>query len=382
MFYVFALKFYQNLLDLPPKGFIVMKNGLLPLVAFIILSIGLNACFAQSCSPYMPGPCDCSTGCGTGYFLPDYSCGSDYVEYFEMCIEVPCFYGRADAVLWNLGASNRALVEGGTGETAFTAKDFSRSGIGSPRILLGHNITPMLGIEGQYNGFQEWQSTKTLAGGYDFSLPGALGKVGTGWGEDFAASSQMTMFSETNFHSAELNLVRRTRYPSLVWLGGFRYFNFEENFDLRSTPWANVGYYQQYSDYTARTTNNLYGGQLGAKWDYLFTECFGLQAVGKVGVHTNNTKQRSWIYESLSDAVYQPVSMSGTKTSFSSEVNLGGYFKVTPNVSIVGGYNLMWIGDIARAADQLDFNYPPRNGQIATDTLFMHGANVGLEWSF
>ena len=43
----------------------------------------------------------------------------------------------------------------------------------------------------------------------------------------------------------------------------------------------------------------------------------------------------------------------------------------------------MWISDIARGTDQLDFGFLADSGKhIATDTLFMHGANVGIEWQF
>ena len=43
----------------------------------------------------------------------------------------------------------------------------------------------------------------------------------------------------------------------------------------------------------------------------------------------------------------------------------------------------MWISDIARGADQLDFGFLADSGKhIATDTLVMYGANVGIEWQF
>ncbi|MCL2306188.1 MAG: hypothetical protein FWC43_12665 [Planctomycetaceae bacterium] len=269
-------------------------------------------------------------------------------------------------------------------ETAFAADDFSRQTNGSFRILIGKNLNACTAIEGQYNGFRDRQSSRTLTGAHDLSLPGALGMIDQGWGADFAHSSQMAVFSEMDFHSAELNLVRRSRCPSFVWLAGFRYFNFEEDFGLRSTPF--IGAPHWYSDYAARTTNNLYGGQCGAKWDKLVTDRFGLQAVGKFGVYGNNAAQRSWIYEENPPApgdVYRFADVKKTVTSLSGELNLGGYFKVAPNVSIVGGYNLMWIGDVARAADQLDFSYLASSGQhVVTDTLFMHGASVGVEWNF
>ncbi|MCL2304217.1 MAG: BBP7 family outer membrane beta-barrel protein [Planctomycetaceae bacterium] len=364
-----------------------MKKGLLPLIVFVLLSV---YSYAQNCAPCGPAPCNCSS-CDNSR---DYSCGNECDACFQPCIYVPCFYGRADAVLWNIGANNRTLVERlnprtGNSDPAFDANDFGRSG-GSPRILLGMNLTSLLGVEGQYNGFQNWQSTKTLTGAHDLRLPGALGEVTGGWGEDFFGSDRMTLFSETSFHSAELNLVRRTRYPSLVWLAGFRYFNFEENFDLMSAPFANQGSYQ-FSNYAAATTNNLYGGQLGAKWDRLITDRFGLQAVGKTGVYSNEARQKSYICEgprydgNSSLNVPQSDDVKKTYTSLSGEVNLGGYFKVTRNVSIVGGYNFLWIGDVARAADQLDFDRLPlvgRNRTVTTDTLFLHGASVGVEWNF
>jgi hypothetical protein len=74
--------------------------------------------------------------------------------------------------------------------------------------------------------------------------------------------------------------------------------------------------------------------------------------------------------------------MQKDKVSFVSELNLGGYYKITESLSLFGGYNVMWL-DVARAADQLDFTFQADSCQfVATRQQLMHGANAGLSWNY
>ena len=336
------------------------------------LAVGTNLNAQQSCSPCAPVPNACgpveSPICGE----PCYSC--------ENFVQVPCFYGKLESVFWSLEGNDRSLImrdARGQDQTAFTSNSVDRYVNGTPRVLLGLNLTGTIGIEGQYNGFHHWRNTATLHGDQDLFLPGPLGTAAN----DFFMADQMTVFSESDFHSAEFNVVKRTRSPHLVWLVGFRYFNIDEKFginsivDNRAPNWS--------SDFVASSGNNLYGAQIGAKWDRPIHDRFGLQAVGKAGLFSNSAKQSTWMGDDNNTYELRNASAAATKTAFAGELNLGGYIKISENVSITGGYNLLWIGDVARAADQLDFSYTTESGKkLATDTLFMHGANVGVEWNF
>jgi hypothetical protein len=291
-------------------------------------------------------------------------------------------YGQADAVFWTLGGSNRALIQRfdfrtGDTPTVFTADDL-RSTRATPRILLGLNLTPCFAVEGQYNGFSPWKSWRTFIGDGDLLTPGTAFQAGT---NDYFMADRMIVSAETIFHSAEINLVRKIKETHLSTLAGFRYINFDEKFGLNSTPNMQVPDYS--SDYLIHAKNDLYGGQLGLKWTQGLSERFGLNFVGKAGIYGNNARQATWLRDDNNTFEHRNVSMKKNSTAFVGELNLGGYFRITEGLSFIGGYNLMWVGDTARAADQLDFTFDANSSHfVATDTLFMHGANVGLAWNF
>jgi hypothetical protein len=197
--------------------------------------------------------------------------------------------------------------------------------------------------------------------------------------DDYFNANQMSIRNKTAFHSAELNLVRRVKDTNLSLLGGFRYIGFDETFNLQTTPDLRTP--TAFSNYIVDARNDLFGGQLGMKLDRSLTERLGMQFTGKAGVYGNTARQHTWLNNDGS--VVRNDTMQKNKTAFVGELNLGGYFRITESLSFVGGYNLMWVGDTARAADQLDFTYLANSSRlVTTDTLFMHGANVGVEWCF
>jgi hypothetical protein len=350
-----------------------LNFGIAFLLALVSVFVFNNHAHAQlssaACVPTcdVPTSCDTEIGCLTGCLS-----GGGYGNLG--------FYGRADAVFWTLGGSNRTLIqrfdfETGDDLTAFTADDL-RTTRGTPRILLGLQLTPVFAVEGQYNGFSPWKSSRTLIGDGDLYLPTPLG----GATNDFFMADRMTVRNETTFHSAELNFVRKIKQSRFSTMAGFRYINFDEKFGLNSTP--DLAAPNHSSNYLVNAKNDLYGGQLGLKWNSSITNRFGLDFVGKAGIYGNNARQTTWMGDEGNIEI-RNVSMKKNKTAFVGELNLGGYYKITEGLSFIGGYNLMWVGDTARAADQLDFTYTAESSHlVATDTLFMHGANVGLAWNF
>jgi len=368
--------FLQRILDMP--RLVRLKYATIFLVAICSLLFFHQNTFAQQpCLPNTPNcsvptTCDTEIGCQTG-------CSTSSCGLFGTGYDTLGLYGRADAVFWTLGGSDRALIQrfdsvNGGATTAFTANDFQTTRA-TPRILLGLQLTPVFAIEGQYNGFSPWKSTRTL--NTDLLLPGALGTVAN----DYLLADRMIVRSETSFHTAEFNFVRKIKQSNVSTLAGFRYINFDEKFGLNSTP--NLAVPNHSSDYLVHAKNDLYGGQLGLKWNPKITNRFGLDIVGKAGVYGNNASQRSWMGDDNNVTEHRNVSMKKNATAFVGELNFGGNYKITEGLSFIGGYNLLWVGDTARAADQLDFTYTATSSQfVATDTLFMHGANVGLAWNF
>ena len=76
------------------------------------------------------------------------------------------------------------------------------------------------------------------------------------------------------------------------------------------------------------------------------------------------------------------MSSSRGEAAFVGEMNLSALYRLTDVWNLRAGYNLMWIGDLALAPDQLDFNFAasPSGNQLHNGGgMFLHGVNVGLE---
>ena len=76
-------------------------------------------------------------------------------------------------------------------------------------------------------------------------------------------------------------------------------------------------------------------------------------------------------------------------TSFVAEFGVYGTYDITCNLSVRGGYQLMYLDGVALAADQVpntgDLDAAP--GTVAVNahggnSLFYHGLNAGLEYRF
>ena len=244
--------------------------------------------------------------------------------------------------------------------------------------MLGLQLTPIFAVEGQYNGFSPWKSSQTLVSNQLLWLPNPLG----GATDDYFQANRMIVRSETAFHAAEINFVRKIKQTNLSTLAGFRYINFDEKFGINSTPDLVLAPNHS-SDYLVHAKNDLFGGQLGLKWNPKITNRLNLDIVGKAGVYGNNARQTTWLGDDNNVTELRNVSEKKNAAAFVGELNFGGNYKITEGLALIGGYNLLWVGDTARAADQLDFTFDAKSSHfVATDTLFMHGANVGLAWNF
>lgn len=369
-------------------------------IAFLgsVFSFTSSIAEAQNCVPCSPSqweyidPCAATCAPQFGYDDPCYNYSGFGFGRFGIGgvgITPHVFYGRVESVFWKLDdADSRPLILQNVitptalvNQPIFSGDAIDYSVNGAPRVVLGLNITPFTAIEGQYTGFHHLRKNYFFEGPNGLSLPGDLGTT-----NDFFLVPAMDVFSETDMHSAEINLVKRTRVPYISWLAGFRYFNFEEKFELHSVQNINTPVAPS-ADYRIRTHNDLYGGQLGVKAELPLTERLGVQFLGKAGVYNNRARQSNKI---VSHAVGPAVTTvtrdaQGTlnKTSFLGELNLGGYIKITENVQIVAGYNVMWVNNLARAFDQMDFTFTANSGaSVRTDSVLLHGANVGVEMRF
>lgn len=136
------------------------------------------------------------------------------------------------------------------------------------------------------------------------------------------------------------------------------------------------------------TENRLNGIQAIAEFQFLESDCFDLGGFGKAGVYYNSASG------SISEQYAGSGSNSSTYTrslvdekravSFLGHAGVTGRLHLRRNVSIVAGYEAVYLAGLALAPDQVQTSTTPVVGAASLDlrtdgTMFIHGGRVGLE---
>jgi hypothetical protein len=336
------------------------------------------------------------------------------------CCPCPRGYGYAEVLFLERdnGSFDQPLIlqqqKGIPDRTVLSTSDLDFDFEPAMRILLGRRLHDGWAIEGSYLGLFDADASAYLAAPPQdedddpiaLKLPGGLGTLNV-----FRDMDRIWVDYSSVMHSAELNLVRCQErcttcghgkgdgtskaacgvsrgFPCRTWewFAGFRYLNLSERLRLygervqdetgNDTPGL------EYGVYDIRSSNNLCGAQLGGRlrgWG----ERWGWEATGKAGLFGNGAHQEQYVLD-WDDGLFparERVSAAGGRVAFVGELNLTGVYRLTDVWNLRAGYNLIWIGGVALAPDQLDFSGVPSAGdQLRNDgQVFLHGVSGGLE---
>lgn len=269
---------------------------------------------------------------------------------------------------------------------------FSDGSAGAAFLTIPFNNSPL----GQ-------ESSVTIARQGEFSGLASLKVTNRTWGGEI---SGLTSYLE----SPNVNI---------TFLGGFRYWNFDEHFKFDTSspnvPPRTADTFLTHDSFHAK--NNFYAGQLGAKLDYYLCDNFFINLVGKVAI----------------GAMCQDVDIRGNLitddfTNFTTLVTYpGGYFALPTNlgrhhrtccaimpeaninvgysfmdcVKVQVGYTYIFVSDVVYATKQVNRHLNPTQsaaieftdsavlvgracpqGKVRSSSFWMHGVNVGLEVDF
>jgi len=155
--------------------------------------------------------------------------------------------------------------------------------------------------------------------------------------------------------------------------------------------------YTHKGTYAVHTTNTLLGLQTGGKLEYRLCR-WSFDAHGNAGMYINMAHQDSQIQTSFSGPSLPTLSdgstVQNTNNSFGVSDNVvafaGGFgvtgtYKLRPNLVGRVSYDLTWVGDLARAPEQMVFSSVPENARDLIDThgsVFYNGVNFGLEYDW
>jgi hypothetical protein len=160
----------------------------------------------------------------------------------------------------------------------------------------------------------------------------------------------------------------RDRRVNLMWLAGFRFFQLWDDLTLEAQAPA--------STLDVATNNNLFGGQVGAKFDWAFAPRFRLSAVPKFMLAGNSITNTS---------AFNGVSEHSTLGVFSwlGSVDTMVAWDVTDRWSLWMGYRVVGVGNISQADQQWPTTIPPSSADLSgiaagTESI-VHGGFAGFE---
>lgn len=260
------------------------------------------------------------------------------------------------------------------------------------RLLYGHRGGDGVGWEVGYLGVYGMYADAGVEGRNQLTVPGDIGQSVPGWAT--ADIERPTYASGLNIVEANLFLYeccegcdpgsalackrcRHCRCTDLI--GGFFWAGLNEQANLNVTCCEG----EPSSAYSVNTASNMFGAQVGlrrrADW------CrWAFERTYKVGLAGTSLYQSSGAITSplAPGSVFrEPQSDSLGGVGLLSQINLTAVYRINSHWGLRAGYNFIWLAGVALAPDQWDFTDTATSGSrlVNGGSLFLHGANLGLE---
>ncbi len=279
---------------------------------------------------------------------------------------------EADALIVtrnNASLNQPVVLADDTGDTVLSTHDLDFGYSGGFRLFIGHEVSKCSGWELGYFGIYGGTATAQANDPNNLDIPSPLGAVT----DDFFLADQMTLTWDWTVNNAEFNVYHQ--YGRIQTLAGFRYFNLEERFNIHAVDSDGNA-----SDYPITTSNNLFGGQIGAR-TYCEWKCFRFGATAKAGVYGNDAVERQTVFDDNNTFIVRNAQGRSGAVSFVGDLNSYASLALSQHWRFRAGYYLLYASNVALAPDQLDFSFNADSGTQVHNSgnLFVHGATVGLE---
>ncbi len=291
---------------------------------------------------------------------------SDQTPWCDCCTPEcePLWTVRAGAVILDRSKPENDVIARPAGGllTVSAGGDFDFDWAGGVDVYLSRQFAGGLGIEARYFNVDSNAS-------FDYGDTGDL---------DIGHTSVVSLFDVdaaygASLHSTEVNL----RVPTsrrVTWLTGFRWLELHEdlNYDIELLSLIN-------NDFNWNTDNHMYGGQFGLDlqlWD--LTSPLSINSVLKAGVY-GNAADNHFRYKLASIPLVQG-SAERNDVAFVGDITINLSYQLTRHVSLMAGYQLLWINGAALASDQAALTLQQLETNVVTTQgdLFYHGALTGV----
>ncbi|MBS0209576.1 MAG: BBP7 family outer membrane beta-barrel protein [Planctomycetes bacterium] len=235
-------------------------------------------------------------------------------------------------------------------------------------------------------------STNSLSSALDFATGGPVTINGTSADTFFDNAHTQYVQRRDEIYNLEINFLRQSMCdPCSRWgvmgIAGFRWFHFHEGWTYGSSqagtdPFANGG--TTSAQYTVQTTNDLLGGQVGARMHWYVLPNLRLYATPKVAVLANSINTRNFLH---SDAGALGFDNQGYKNDVTmlGQIDLGAAWQMTPRWSTFISYRAMGVAGLALAENQIP-QYMADTAYMQSvhtnGSLILHGLVTGIQFAY
>ena len=190
---------------------------------------------------------------------------------------------------------------------------------------------------------------------------------------DWATANAITFHNQATFNSVEANLIwggQKTNYGVVF---GPRYLGLYESFRMQAySTVTNPAAGSPPSVYSIDTRNDLFGAQVGFFYRQK-NDCWEGYYYFKGGLYGNNCRQDTFVTDDVGGVVIRNYAPSASITASSLEAGVSLLRRINKTWLVRFGYDAIWIQDVARATDQLDFTTNPTAGSTMQ---FRQGADA------
>lgn len=304
----------------------------------------------------------------------------------------PSVYGQVEALFFQRVPRTfrqPIIVDSATNTTILSTSDLNYDYDPGLRATVGLRLNNCRTVEFDYFGLFSGNAAATVLSpgpGTDLTFPGnQLGNVNV-----FEDTNRFDVTYSSSLQSFAINLpcccgccdsscCGDVNCRSFTWFGGLRYFSISERLNIAAQRDIQGGVEE--GAYNLRTTNNLYGAQLGARLRRTSGR-FGWDASGTAGIFGNDAQQTQSVTDFPAFQTRPTVTSHGGGVAFVGGGNLSALYLLNDVWNLRAGYSALWIEGLALAPDQLDFNFVAANGGSQLNHgggMFLHGVNVGVE---
>ncbi|MFM7107177.1 MAG: hypothetical protein ACKOZU_00975 [Planctomycetaceae bacterium] len=341
---------------------------------------------------------------GAGEVLADSSLDDQAcMEALRECCGCPNWsrYAVFDALVLQRSnqTGDRPIILNLANRTLATTQDLDPTVGTGLRAVYGTLVTDRWGWEAGYLGLWNMFGSVTVNGPNNLRTPEPLAFAINNFGD--AHTARATYLSSLNM--AEINLFRyaaRTECRQsctgsgctgsgctggdrgtsschmLTALAGFVWAGLDERAGLAMTCCAD----NETAAYNVRTSTNYFGAQVGMQGRREW-RCWAVEGWWKTALCGVSASQAS---DPITGTIFgsrDARSAHDGGLGFIGNVNGSVIYRLTDTWGLRCGYTLIWLTNAALAPSQWDFTDTPASGSGINDngTVFLHGANLGLE---